>query len=144
MPAEVGLLTEIIFKNPPQGTQEGNATDFGHTTLVNLDPDSGYLWVHITLAFCLFPTAIVVMRRFSVDLRFRDTGLDVTRTLAIERIPRHMCREEAVRRHFDEVAVQACGSPELGTCGFFYKYRVELGTCGYFRFLDIEKCYFFI
>ena len=44
-------------------------TSFEHTTLANLDPSTEYLWVHLILAFMFFPVAILVMRRFSVDVR---------------------------------------------------------------------------
>ena len=47
-----------------QGQKQGTDLDFGHTTLANLDPDSSYLYVHITIAFLLFPIAIFIMRRY--------------------------------------------------------------------------------
>jgi len=85
-----------------QGALQGNITDFGHTTLSNLNPESPYLWVHITIAFILFPIAIYLMRKFSAELKFRDPDLELTRTLCIENIPVHMCTEELLNRHFTE------------------------------------------
>ena len=70
-----------------QGSQLGNATEFGHTTLANLSPNQAeeavYLWVHVILAFLMFPAAIVLMRIFSTGLKMTDTDLKITRTLAI-------------------------------------------------------------
>ena len=83
------------------GTLAGNATDFEHTTLGNLDPHSHFLWAHISLAFCLFPLSILFMRRFSVDLRFTQLSLEMSRTLLIENIPKNLCRStEEVKRYF--------------------------------------------
>lgn len=52
-----------------QGTLFADVTSFEHTTLANLDPSGELLWVHLCLAFLFFPVAILVMRRFSVDVR---------------------------------------------------------------------------
>jgi hypothetical protein len=72
-----------------QGTKLGTVNDFGHTTLANLDSekDSFILWIHLVIAFLMFPAAIFLMRRFSIGLKMRDTSLKITRTLAIENIP---------------------------------------------------------
>ena len=65
--------------------QEGqpDATEFGHTTLANLSPslpgDAVYLWVHVFLAFIMFPVAILLMRKFSMGLKMTDTDLKITR-----------------------------------------------------------------
>ena len=84
------------------GTLAGNTTDFEHTTLGNLDPDSNFLWAHISLAFFLFPLSIMFMRRFSVDLRFTQLSLEMSRTLLIENIPKNLCRStEEVKRYFE-------------------------------------------
>ena len=53
-----------------QGTLFADVTSFEHTTLANLDPSGELLWVHLVLAFIFFPVAILVMRRFSVDVRY--------------------------------------------------------------------------
>ena len=83
------------------GTLAGNVTDFEHTTLGNLDPDSNFLWAHISLAFFLFPLSILFMRRFSVDLRFTQLSLEMSRTLLIENVPKNLCRStEEVKRYF--------------------------------------------
>ena len=73
-----------------KGSQLGDATEFGHTTLANLSPsqpgDAVYLWVHVFLAFIMFPVAILLMRKFSKGLKMTDTDLKITRTLAIGKI----------------------------------------------------------
>ena len=35
-------------------------------------------------------------------LFFRDVPLEITRTLLVEKIPEHMCKEDLVKRHFRE------------------------------------------
>jgi hypothetical protein len=82
------LHTLYVFRCM-QGTKLGTANDFGHTTLANLDSerDSLILWIHMVVAFLMFPAAIFLMRRFSIGLKMRDTSLKITRTLAIENIP---------------------------------------------------------
>jgi hypothetical protein len=92
----------IILPFNFQGTLQGNTLDFGHTTLANLSAESNYLFVHIILAFILFPISIFIMRRFSIGLDFRDAALEITRTIQIENIPHHMCVEKFIRRHFRE------------------------------------------
>ena len=82
----LGLVLPLNF----QGSQLGDATEFGHTTLANLSPsqpgDAVYLWVHVILAFIMFPVAILLMRKFSMGLKMTDTDLKITRTLAIGKI----------------------------------------------------------
>ena len=88
------------------GSQLGNATDFGHTTLANLDPksdeDAIILWIHVILAFLMFPAAILLMRRFSIGLKMTDTNLKITRTIAIENIPDLLCTVEKLKQHMSE------------------------------------------
>ena len=84
------------------GEKQGDESSFGHTTLANLDPNSDVLWAHITLSFLLFPVVILVMRRFSVDVQFQDVGLEMRRTLMIEKVPRAMCHQPELKRHFAE------------------------------------------
>jgi len=92
----------IILPFNFQGTLQGTTLDFGHTTLANLSAESNYLYVHIILAFILFPISIFIMRRFSIKLDFRDSALEITRTIQIENIPHHMCAEKLISRHFRE------------------------------------------
>ncbi len=55
------LSVSIILPLNFQGELQGDVTSFEHTTLVNLEASSDYLWVHICLAFFFFPLAILVI-----------------------------------------------------------------------------------
>jgi len=92
----------IILPFNFQGTLQGSTLDFGHTTLANLSAESNYLYVHIIMAFTLFPISIFIMRRFSIGLDFRDASLEITRTIQIENIPHQLCSEKLIARHFRE------------------------------------------
>ena len=88
------------------GNLAGNVTDFEHTTLGNLDPtaepDSQYLWAHISLAFFLFPLSIIFMRKFSSELKFTQLSLEMSRTILIEKIPKHLCQgTEDLKRYIE-------------------------------------------
>ncbi|KAG8234191.1 hypothetical protein J437_LFUL007351 [Ladona fulva] len=85
-----------------QGSLEGDETSFGHTTLNNLDPSSPYLWVHVTLSILFLPLGIIIMRRFSVSMKFEDRDMNASRTLMITNIPRKMCDKNDLQRHFRE------------------------------------------
>ena len=78
----------------------GDETSFGHTTLANLEADKDVLWAHISLSFLLFPVAILVMRRFSVDVEFQEVGIEMRKTLMIEKVPKYVCKEIELKRHF--------------------------------------------
>jgi len=97
----------IILPINIHGSQIGNGTDFGGTTLANLNPkndqDSIFLWIHVLIAFLMFPAAIFLMRRFSIGLKMTDTNLKITRTVAIENIPPANCTIDKIKRHFAEV-----------------------------------------
>ena len=96
----------IILPLNMQGTNLGNSTEFGRSTLANLDlkktQDGNIMWVHIFLGFLMFPAAIFLMRRFSYGLKMTDTSLKVTRTLGIENIPELLCSEDYLLQHFSE------------------------------------------
>jgi hypothetical protein len=85
-----------------QGDLEGDERTFGHTTLSNLRPDSPYLWTHVTLAILYLPLGIIIMRRFSVTIKFDERDTSVSRTLMITRIPVKNCDLVDLRRHFCE------------------------------------------
>ena len=114
----LGVILPLNF----QGTQLGNATDFGHTTLANLNPndhkDSIILWIHVVIAFLMFPAAIFLMRRFSIGLKMTDMNLKITRTLAVENIPKKLCNIEDIKKHFSEAY------PEYRICDIQIVYNV--------------------
>ena len=100
------LSCSVILPLNLQGSHLNNSTDFGHTTLANLDPknrhDDNILWVHIVLGFLMFPAAIFLMRRFSYGLKMTDISFKVTRTLGIDGIPEPLCTREYLLQHFTE------------------------------------------
>jgi hypothetical protein len=67
-----------------------------------LSANEEVLWAHVTLSFLLFPVAILVMRRFSLNVQFQEIGLEMSKTLMIEKVPKVMCKEEELKRHFNE------------------------------------------
>ena len=75
--------------------------------LANLQANTDVLWAHITLSFVLFPVAILVMRRFSVDVNFQEVGLEMRKTLMVERVPKYMCKEQELKRHFHEAYAES-------------------------------------
>lgn len=85
-----------------QGDLEGDERTFGHTTLSNLDPSSSYLWTHVTLAILYLPLGIIIMRRFSVTIKFEERDTSVSRTLMITKIPSKDCDSADLHRHFRE------------------------------------------
>ena len=42
------------------------------------------------------------LRIIFLGLNFRDISLQITRTLQIEKVPKHMCKENILKRHFAE------------------------------------------
>ena len=103
--AFIALLTLLsISVILPINYQGGkfNQTEFNRTTIANLEPSSPFLYVHIILAFLLYPISIILMKKFSVDLKLKDSGLVLSRTLLIRNIPRAFATEELIRKHFSE------------------------------------------
>nr|CAD7435509.1 unnamed protein product [Timema monikensis] len=98
MVISLGVVLPINF----QGTLQGDETNFGHTTLSNLDPNSPWLWVHVTLAILYLPLGIIIMRRFSITLKLEEEDGGVSRTLMITNIPRTYCDTADLQRHFRE------------------------------------------
>ena len=96
------LSLVVILPINFQGERYVNMTEFSRTTLINLEPSSDLLYVHTILAFLLFPISIILMKKCSVDLKLKDSGLALSRTLLIRKIPRNFCTEQLMRRHFSE------------------------------------------
>lgn len=51
-----------------QGELQGDNSDFGHTTISNLNGSADWLWIHAIMTVLFFPIGILIMRRFSVGL----------------------------------------------------------------------------
>lgn len=78
------------------GTQEDLALE--KTTLANLDPDqppdNHYMWAHVFVGFLFFPISILVMKHFSVNLKFTEYDVNENKTLMINKIPRKACHKQ--------------------------------------------------
>ena len=86
----------IIFT----GDVVGNSTEFGSYSMLNLNPESNYLWAHISVGFILFPLSILIMRRFSQNVQFTQFGLEMNRTVLVENVPKSCCHGvEKIQRY---------------------------------------------
>ena len=56
-----------------QGELQGDNSDFGHTTISNLNGGADWLWIHAIMTVLFFPLGVLVMRRFSVGLGMTGT-----------------------------------------------------------------------
>ncbi|XP_052273053.1 calcium permeable stress-gated cation channel 1-like isoform X2 [Dreissena polymorpha] len=112
------LSTAIIIPVNFTGSNQGNATDLGHTTIANLDSNSNLLWVHVFLCLFYLGLAIGFMRHFSVNLRFEDDEM-VSKTLMIANIPKEKCFKNLIVQHFHE------GYPEVSVRDVTFAYNIE-------------------
>ena len=82
------------------GNVVGNSTEFGSFSVMNLNPESNYLWAHISVGFILFPISILIMRRFSQNIQFTQLGLEINRTVLVENVPKSCCHGvEKIQRY---------------------------------------------
>ena len=82
------------------GNVVGNSTEFGSFSVMNLNPESNYLWAHISVGFILFPLSILIMRRFSQNIQFTQLGLEINRTVLVENVPKSCCHGvEKIQRY---------------------------------------------
>ncbi|XP_025105358.1 CSC1-like protein 2 isoform X4 [Pomacea canaliculata] len=109
----VGVVLPVNF----QGNLLGNATEFGHTTIGNLDSDSPLLWVHATLAVLYFIILIIILRHFHTNLDVEEDE-QVSRTLMISNIPHNKCFAENIQLHFREAY------PEMTVCDIQFAYNI--------------------
>lgn len=100
------LVVAIIVPVNFSGNNVGNKTDFGHTTIGNLDPDSPLLWVHAVLAVAFLILLVGLMRHFHVNLEFEEDE-QVSRTLMISGIPKDQCFKNQISQHFEEAYPEA-------------------------------------
>ena len=50
----------------------GTPTDFPHTTISNLEGDNDLIWIHIVTTILFTVLGVLIMRRFSVNLRLDE------------------------------------------------------------------------
>ncbi|XP_026472424.1 CSC1-like protein 1 [Ctenocephalides felis] len=77
------ISTCIVLPINFQGNLSGNETSFGHTTVVNLDSDSPWLWSHIIIAMAYVPMFILIMRKCSGRV---PPPKEATRTIMVSNI----------------------------------------------------------
>ena len=74
---------------------------FEQTTIANLNPSDYILWVHLSVSFITFPIAIFMMRRFSGNLGFVKTNIEISKTLMVENIAVKLCQStQEIARYF--------------------------------------------
>ena len=77
------------------GAQEDLALE--KTTLANLDPDqppdNHYMWAHVFVGFLFFPISILVMKHFSVNLKFTEYDVNDNKTLMINNLTIDNCSQ---------------------------------------------------
>lgn len=95
-------ISVILPINFTMGNMQGDKTNFGHTTISNLDPLDNVLWIHIVIAILFMPMGIFIMRRFSVSLRMEEEECVSCRTLMMDGIPRQHCIKDTLIRHLQE------------------------------------------
>ncbi|KAL8602470.1 hypothetical protein ACOMHN_063337 [Nucella lapillus] len=93
----IAVILPINF----QGNLLGNATEFGYTTIGNLDAESPLLWVHSVLSVLYLAIMVMVLHHFHTNLDVEEDE-QVSRTLMISNIPRNKCFGENIRLHFQE------------------------------------------
>ena len=88
------------------GSNRTNDNEFERTTLANLGPDNSMLWVHICVSFFSFPLSILMMRRFSANLNFVKTSIEISKTLMVENIDRKVLgSQDALREYFTVIYI---------------------------------------
>ncbi|XP_029637641.1 CSC1-like protein 2 isoform X2 [Octopus sinensis] len=95
------LSTAVVLPVNFQGNLVGNSTDFGHTTIANVDSSSQLLWIHVLLAIIYLMIAVFFMQHFSHSLQFEEDD-QVSKTLMISNIPKDKCFKSIVLQHFQE------------------------------------------
>lgn len=95
------LAVAVVIPTNFSGDIIGNATDFGHTTIGNLDPKSPLLWIHALLAIVFLIIIVALMHHFSRNLEYQEDD-QVSRTLMISNIPTHRCFKNIITQHFQE------------------------------------------
>ncbi|XP_041352864.1 calcium permeable stress-gated cation channel 1-like isoform X2 [Gigantopelta aegis] len=95
------LSVSVILPVNFQGNIIGNETDFGHTTIGNVNSDSPLLWVHASFAIIYLLLAVFMLRHFSSRLKYDDEE-QVSRTLMIANIAKDKCYVSILKQHFRE------------------------------------------
>ncbi|WAR18225.1 CSCL1-like protein [Mya arenaria] len=123
------LSTAIIIPVNFTGNNIGNATDFGHTTIANLDAKSNLLWIHGLLCIVYLALAVIFMRHFSVNLKF-EADEQVSKTLMVANIPKDKCFKNIIVQHFQVAAQEARMNSEIELQKTGHRPTMSPKTCG--------------
>lgn len=90
----------IILPINFSGELIGDRNSFGHTTISNLDPDSGVMWVHVFFAIVYVPMVVLIMRRASGRNAFKTAP---TRTVMATNVAQSDCDKNAIRTYVQQL-----------------------------------------
>lgn len=109
----IGVILPVNF----QGHLLGNATEFGHTTISNLDSNSPLLWVHAVFAVVYLVIIVFVLHHFHANLDVEEDE-QVSRTLMISNMPKNKCFSDNIMLHFHEAY------PEVNVVDVQFSYNI--------------------
>ncbi|XP_078714704.1 mechanosensitive cation channel TMEM63B-like isoform X1 [Lampetra fluviatilis] len=105
----------IILPVNFSGNLLGNSpTNFGRTTIANLEAGDRLLWLHITFAIVYLLMTVGLMRRHTASLQYAEEEL-VTRTIFILNIRKDVTDEGKIIEHFQE-AYPSCKVNQVQFC----------------------------
>ncbi|XP_029730204.1 calcium permeable stress-gated cation channel 1 [Aedes albopictus] len=90
----------IILPINFSGTLSGDKNSFGHTTISNLDPNSGSMWAHVLFAIAYVPMVVLIMRRASGRNAFKTAP---TRTVMVMNIAPADCEKGVIRTYLQQL-----------------------------------------
>lgn len=90
----------IILPVNYSGTLTGDMNSLGHTTISNLSPESGLLWIHVLVAIVYVPLVVLIMRRASGRNAFKTAS---TRTIMVTNISTTDCNKTVIRNYVKEL-----------------------------------------
>lgn len=90
----------IILPINFSGTLSGDKNSFGHTTISNLDPNSGSMWAHVLFAIAYVPMVVLIMRRASGRNAFKTAP---TRTVMVMNIAPSDCEKGVIRTYLQQL-----------------------------------------
>lgn len=99
------LVVSLLIALPINysGNLQGANSTFGHTTMSNLDPESGWMWVHTMIILSYLPIGVFLMKRYMKQVReARPAGELAARTLLISNIPKEYCNIDNLKLYFAE------------------------------------------
>ncbi|XP_065075494.1 calcium permeable stress-gated cation channel 1 [Ochlerotatus camptorhynchus] len=100
----MGIITfisiTIILPINFSGTLSGDKNSFGHTTISNLDPNSGSMWAHVVFTIAYVPMVVLIMRRASGRNAFKTAP---TRTVMVMNVAQADCDKRVIRTYLQQL-----------------------------------------